>query len=137
MATHEKLELVSALEEIIMHTLNGKITWNCINPTTFAWITMWTQRKGIRSTIQKVVTKDQIAQNGVVRIRTVENFIFQVTDVRSDTQMITASTKTTPHLGNLLKRLYEASSVNISSKGLCFLKKALESLSEGNEYPEP
>jgi hypothetical protein len=126
MTTLEQQHLHETLKEIVDRTREGEITWVRSNPTTFVWLKRLSPREGAKTTIQKVVKRERMPIRTGSAVRSVENYIFQVVEVRSGAQMVTLSTDENQEFTEILSELFEVASTNISKKGLNFLRRAID-----------
>lgn len=126
MSIAEEQELVHYIDRIIAKTQTGSMSWIRSNPTTYTWTKKLSSDREARLTIQKVMKRRGQAGNKKYGIRPSDYYIFLATDIEASAQVLTINTEDLPDLRETLRNLYNTISLNITRKGLDFLRDIVE-----------
>lgn len=126
MSAPDNQELRDTITDLLVRTRDGGIDWSRSNPTTFVWIKNLSASSAVIVTIQKIEKKERVmSTSGLRSIRSVEHYVFQVSQSDSKAMLISLNTEDELEFKSQLAELYEIASSSISRKGVLALRRAL------------
>jgi DNA-binding transcriptional MocR family regulator len=109
------------VERMMAETAAGKIKWTKNSPTSFMWVK--TEAPRARLSIQKIVSRIFRTNVSPRVIETIDNYIFQATEIPSGNLRLAMNTQQDPEARELLRRLYDAISASTEQAAVDFLKE--------------
>jgi hypothetical protein len=115
-------ELSEYIKDITQKTIQGHMTWDKVNPTTYSWITTSpVPAKIMVQIIERPTGRSRSISTGKMVLVMDKSYLFQVYDETNKPVLSIASAEV-DGAKELLERLYNSRDMSISRKGINLLK---------------